>query len=68
MQVLLVSVAVMMTGVLIVLGRLFHDSRGAIKDQMGPTAYKAWRRDGIHVAANGDYRTLTRAIAFVTQS
>jgi hypothetical protein len=39
-----------------------HTGKDNSKDPMGPTAYKAWRRHGIHVAGNGDRpRKLTRA-------
>jgi AAA domain len=38
-----------------------HTGKGGSKDPMGPTAYKAWRRHGIHVSGKGDYKTLTRA-------
>jgi hypothetical protein len=39
-----------------------HTGKGGSKDPMGPTAYKAWRRHGIHVAGSGDRpRKLTRA-------
>jgi hypothetical protein len=37
-----------------------HSGKGGSKDPMGPTAYKAWRRHGIHVSGSGDRRTLTR--------
>jgi AAA domain len=38
-----------------------HSGKGRTKDPMGPTAYKAWRRHGIHVSGFGERRTLTRA-------
>jgi AAA domain len=39
-----------------------HTGKDNSKDPMGPTAYKAWRRHGIHVAGSGDRpRKLTRA-------
>lgn len=38
-----------------------HTGKGGSKDPIGPTAYKAWRRHGIHVAGSGERRTLTRA-------
>ncbi|WP_152664811.1 AAA family ATPase [Mycobacterium sp. UM_Kg27] len=38
-----------------------HSGKGGSKDPMGPTAYKAWRRHGIHVSGVGEQRTLTRA-------
>src|SRR5262249_7049825 len=30
-----------------------HSGKGGSTDPMGPTAYKAWRRHGIHVSGNG---------------
>lgn len=38
-----------------------HSGKGGSKDPMGPTAYKAWRRHGIHVSGYGERRTLARA-------
>ena len=38
-----------------------HTGKGGGKDPIGPTAYKAWRRHGIHVGGFGEQRTLTRA-------
>ncbi len=38
-----------------------HSGKGGSKDPMGPTAYKAWRRHGIHVSGHGERRTLARA-------
>lgn len=39
-----------------------HTGKGWSQDPMGPTAYKAWRRHGIHVGGSGDRpRKLTRA-------
>lgn len=38
-----------------------HSGKAGSKDPMGPTAYKAWRRHGIHVSGFGERRTLTRA-------
>lgn len=38
-----------------------HSGKSAGPGPMGPTAYKAWRRHGIHVSGTGDRRTLKRA-------
>lgn len=38
-----------------------HSGKSNSPGPMGPTAYKAWRRHGIHVTGNGDRRTLKRA-------
>jgi hypothetical protein len=39
-----------------------HTGKGGSKDPMGPTAYKAWRRHGIHVGGSGNGpRKLTRS-------
>jgi hypothetical protein len=38
-----------------------HTGKGGSKDPMGPTAYKAWRRHGIHVSGSGERRKLHRA-------
>ncbi|WP_373195277.1 AAA family ATPase [Mycobacterium marinum] len=39
---------------------IHHSDKSGRKDQMGPTAYKAWRRHGIHITGSGERRTLTR--------
>ena len=38
-----------------------HSGKSNSPGPMGPTAYKAWRRHGIHVTGSGDHRTLRRA-------
>lgn len=38
-----------------------HSGKQGGPGPMGPTAYKAWRRHGIHVRGTGDRRTLKRA-------
>lgn len=38
-----------------------HSAKGGSSGPMGPTAYMAWRRHGIHVKGNGDRRVLQRA-------
>ena len=38
-----------------------HSGKGKSRDPMGPTAYKAWRRHGIHVSGVGDRRMLKRS-------
>ncbi|MGZ5978811.1 MAG: AAA family ATPase [Isosphaeraceae bacterium] len=38
-----------------------HSDKSGSRDPMGPTAYKAWRRHGIHVKRIGDRRTLKRS-------
>jgi hypothetical protein len=39
---------------------IHHSDKIGRKDPMGPTAYKAWRRHGIHITGSGERRTLTR--------
>jgi hypothetical protein len=39
---------------------IHHSDKVGRKDPMGPTAYKAWRRHGIHITGSGERRTLTR--------
>ncbi len=39
---------------------IHHSDKSGRKDPMGPTAYKAWRRHGIHINGSGECRTLTR--------
>jgi hypothetical protein len=38
-----------------------HSDKSGSKDPMGPTAYKAWRRHGIHLSGRGDHRRLHRS-------
>jgi len=38
-----------------------HSGKSQSPGPMGPTAYRAWRRHGIHVTGSGDHRTLKRA-------
>lgn len=40
---------------------IHHSGKGGSRDPMGPTAYQAWRRHGVHVSGKGESRTLTRA-------
>lgn len=40
---------------------IHHSGKDRSRDPMGPTAYQAWRRHGIHIAGKGERRTLTRA-------
>ena len=37
-----------------------HSGKGSGAGPMGPTAYKAWRRHGLHVSGFGEQRTITR--------
>ena len=39
---------------------IHHSDKSGRKDPMGPTAYRAWRRHGIHITGTGERRTLTR--------
>ncbi|MEB4211296.1 AAA family ATPase [Mycobacterium sp. 94-17] len=39
---------------------IHHSDKSGRRDPMGPTAYKAWRRHGIHITGSGERRTLTR--------
>jgi len=39
---------------------IHHSDRSGRKGPMGPTAYKAWRRHGIHIDGSGERRTLNR--------
>jgi AAA domain len=39
---------------------IHHSDKSGRKDPMGPTAYKAWRRHGIHISGTGERRTLAR--------
>jgi hypothetical protein len=38
-----------------------HSKKEGGKTPMGPTAYMAWRRHGIHVSGKGEYKALTRS-------
>jgi hypothetical protein len=40
---------------------IHHSGKGGSKDPMGPTAYQAWRRHGVHISGKGEHRTLTRS-------
>lgn len=40
---------------------IHHSGKGASKDPMGPTAYQAWRRHGVHISGRGETRILTRS-------
>lgn len=40
---------------------IHHSGKGGSKDPMGPTAYQAWRRHGVHISGRGESRTLTRS-------
>ena len=40
---------------------IHHSGKGGSREPMGPTAYQAWRRHGVHVSGKGESRTLTRA-------